>query len=253
MDTVELKDIFKIIRKRIWLIVVCVIVVSLFTTIFSYFFVKPMYQASAKLIVNNSEKPQVAGQTLNYNEMNANILVINTYKEIIKSAAIMDQVVQKYPQLNLTPNQLIAMVKVGSVPETMVMNISVVDYSYERAMNIVNAVAQVFKEAVPSIIKVDNVQILNEAKMLANPPTTTANPIQNIVLSAVVALMLAVGLSLLLEYLDDTVKTDEDINRLIQTPTLASIATISSKDLQSRRNNPLSKNLKEAPYATANQ
>lgn len=53
------------------------------------------------------------------------------------------------------------------------------------------------------------------------------NVTQNVLFAAVAGLALAVGLSLLLEYLDDTIKTAEDVQRVLSQTTLGSIARIS--------------------------
>lgn len=60
-------------------------------------------------------------------------------------------------------------------------------------------------------------------------PTFPVSPniLQNVLLAAAVGLVLAVGVVLLLEYLDDTIKSSEDVERVLQQTTLASVARIS--------------------------
>jgi capsular polysaccharide biosynthesis protein len=228
----DLRDYIKIIRKRIWLIAIIVVVSCLSVGILSYFFIQPTYEASTKLIVNKSDDRQGALNQVDINTVNLNIRLIDTYKEIIKTPRIMDKVVQEHPEFNLTTDQLIKRVEVNSVNNTQVMTLVVQDKSYEKAANIVNAVSKAFQNEIPSIMKVDNVSLLNEAKLSDHPQPVKPNPELNIAISLVVSLMIALGITFLLEYLDDTIKTEEDIQAVLGLPTLTAITRMKEEDMQ---------------------
>lgn len=246
----ELKEYLKVVKKRIWLIVLCVVITTSSTAVISYLFMKPVYEASTKLIVNKSTDAVGTQPALDLNVITMNIKLIDTYKEVIKTLAIMDKVVEKHPYLNMDANELIKKVKVSSVNNTQVMTLSVQDYSYEHAANIVNAVSQVFKEQIPKVMKVDNVTILNEAKLDATPDPVKPNRELNVAISLIVSLMVAFGISLLLEYLDDTIKTEDDVMQVLELPTLTMIAKIRESDLASPAGISGSIDRKGKPHAT---
>lgn len=226
----DLRDYIKVIRKRIWLLLVIVLIVPAVTAVYSYYFIKPVYQASTKLIVNKQNE-KVGTSDLSINDVNLNIRIIDTYKEVIKTPYIMETVAQEYSQFGLTAEQLIQKVKVSSVNNTQVMTLAVQDYSYNKAAQIVNAVSKVFQRDVAKVMKVDNVSILSEANEGANPAPVKPNPKLNIAISFVVALMGAVGLIFLLEYLDDSIKTENDVMEYLGIPTLSMIAKINEEEL----------------------
>ncbi|MCS7459903.1 Wzz/FepE/Etk N-terminal domain-containing protein [Paenibacillus doosanensis] len=226
----DLKDYIKIIKKRIWIIIAIVLVCTVVTGAASYFFIQPVYEASTKLIVNKSNE-RLGLDQVDINSINLNIRLIDTYKEVIKTPRIMDKVVQDYPEFQLTAEELIKKIKVSSVNNTQVMTVVVQDHSYEKAANIVNAVSKVFQREIPSIMKVDNVSLLNEAQVSEKPVPVKPNPKLNIAISFVVSLMAAVGLAFLLDYLDDSIKTEEDVKEFLELPTLAMIARIEADDL----------------------
>lgn len=231
----DLKDYIKIIRKRLWIIISIVCIASLASAIISYFFIDPTYQASTKLIVNKSNDREGVDQ-VDINSINTNLRLIDTYKEIIKTPAIMGKVVASYPEFNLSVDQLIGKVKVSSVNNTQVMTLIVQDESYAKAANIVNAVSHVFQEEIPKIMnmKVENVFLLNEAQALANPSPVKPNKKLNVAISFIVSLMAAVGLVFLLEYLDDTIKSEDDIQQFLGIPALGLIAKIMPEDIEVR-------------------
>ncbi|MGG6310585.1 YveK family protein [Paenibacillus macerans] len=245
----DLKDYAAVLWKRKWLIAACVIVGCLATGLYNYFFTSPNYLANSKIIVNQSkESKDLAGQ-LSINEVNLNIQLVNTYKEIIKTNAVMDRVAQQHPELGLTAEQLIGRIQVGTVNDSQVMTLSVQDHSYDNAINTVNAVAAVFKETIPTIMSVDNVEILSESKIAYD---VSPNPIKLIMVGFIVALLFSIGVSFLLEYLDDTVRSEADITGLLGVPTFAAVAVITRKDLVSRQEKQSKPEVEGAPYATVN-
>lgn len=227
----ELKDYLKMVRKRLWMLLAIVVASCLATGVVSYWFLKPVCQASTKLIVNKPNE-RVGVEQLTINDVNLNIRIIDTYKEIIKTPYIMDLVAREYPEFNLTSEQLIQKVKVSSVNNTQVMTLVVEDYSHEKAVNIVNAVSKVFQREIPKVMKVDNVSLLSEAKIVEQPKPVKPNHKLNIAISFVVSLMIGVGLIFVLEYLDDTLKTESDIEKYLGLPTLSIVTKIKPEDIE---------------------
>lgn len=230
----DLKDYLKVIRKRFWLMAIIVIVSCTATGLVSFFMLTPQYQASTKLIVNKPN--ETAGvNALNINDVNLNIKIIDTYKEVIKTTLIMEMVASENPQFQMTPEQLINKVKVSSVNNTQVMTLAVQDPSYEKAASIVNAVSHIFQREISNIMSVDNVSILSEAKSSPVPAPVSPQPKMNLALSFIVSLMAAVGLAFLLEFLDDTVKSESDVEALLGIPTLTMITKIKPEDLENEK------------------
>jgi capsular polysaccharide biosynthesis protein len=230
MEQMELREYFKIIKKRWWLISVIVLISCITSGIYSYYFIQPIYSASTMLIVNKSTEYS-GNQQLDLNAVNTNIQLIATYKVIIKTNAVMDKVVNQYPEFNLTSDDLVGKVSVSSVNQTQVITLTAVDNSYEKAARIVNAVSKVFKAEIPTIMKVDNVAILNEAKVNDNQAPVSPNKMLNVILSLIVSLMVSLGIVFLLDYLDDTFKTEQEVRQYLELPTFAMISKIKKTDL----------------------
>lgn len=228
----DLRDYFQIVKKRLWMIVSIVIIVCLLAGVYSLYIKKPVYEASTKIIVNQTQQVQTTASQLDLNQINTNIQLINTYKEIIKTPAILDVVAQNYPEFNITAEELLTKVNVSSVNNTQVMTLVVQDNSYERAAEIVNAISLVFKQEIPSLFNVQNVSILNEAKLnpTVAPGPVEPNVVMNLAIAFIVSLMIGLGIAFLLEYLDDTLKTEEDIEKYLGLPTIAMITRLGQEE-----------------------
>ncbi|OXM85200.1 YveK family protein [Paenibacillus rigui] len=247
---INLKEYLMIIKKRLWLIVAWVLLCTTLTAIYSSLNYQPIYTASTKLIVNKtSDKDPMGKEQIDYGAIGVNLALINTYKEIIKTPAIMDKVVQRYPDLNLSAEQLIAITNVSDLHETQVMTIVASHYSYEKAVKAANAVSDVFQTEIPKIMKVDNVTILNRAKMQEHPVPINKKSNQYIILSFVGSLVVAIGAILMLDAMDDTLKKEADIRALFETSMLASIPKIREKELRQEKRNIARRKAGEAPYA----
>jgi capsular polysaccharide biosynthesis protein len=247
----ELRQYGKIIMKRIWFIIGFVLIVSLLTGFGSFYLVKPVYEASNKLIVNKAGDLSGVTSSLGLDEIDTHIRLINTYKEIILTPAIMDKVTAAHPELNFKTEELIRLVKVSSLNNTQVMTLTMKDQSYERAARTVNAVAEVFKSEIPSIMKVDNVTILNEAKLQTEPVSVNPSSVIYTLIGFIISLVVAVSIVILIEHLDDTVKSETDVEQYLELPTLAVVMKASKADMKPGNHSSPTK-MGEAPRVAAN-
>jgi capsular polysaccharide biosynthesis protein len=83
-------------------------------------------------------------------------------------------------------------------------------------------VSGTFKKEIKDIMSVDNVSILAKAEVKENP-----SPLLNIAIAVVVGLMARIGLAVLLEYLDNTIRNEKDIETLLDWTLLGFIQKIS--------------------------
>ncbi|GAA3319052.1 hypothetical protein GCM10020331_024350 [Ectobacillus funiculus] len=85
-ETINLKELFQILRKRLLMILAVT-----FTAVFSkrhckfFYFITPIYQSSTQILVNQKKADNSIVQ---YNEVQTNVQLVNTYSIIIKSPAI---------------------------------------------------------------------------------------------------------------------------------------------------------------------
>ncbi len=229
-ETISLKELFLTLKKRIVLIIAIAIAAVMISGVVSYFILTPIYQSSTQILVNQAKEDQQYSTT----EVQTNLQLINTYNVIIKSPAILDIVKQEL-DLSESTRQLNEKITVQSEQNSQVVNISVQDESPEQAAAIANKTAEVFQKEIANIMKINNVTILAKAEVGENQSPVKPQPLLNIAIALVVGLMAGVGLSFLLEYLDNTVKNEEDIEKVIGLPLLGKIATIDEMEEQTSR------------------
>ncbi|ESU34273.1 capsular polysaccharide biosynthesis protein [Bacillus sp. 17376] len=229
-ETISLKELLQTLKKRLNLIAVITLLAVMVSGIISFFLLTPIYQASTQLLVNQSKNEQ---SMYSVGEVQTNLQLINTYNVIIKSPAILDLVIDEL-NLDMTTAELNGKISVQSEQNSQVVNISIQDADANRAAEIANKIAEVFTREITNIMKVDNVSILAKAVVLDNQSPIKPQPLLNIAIAMVVGLMAAVGLAFLLEYLDNTIKNEQDIEKTLGLPLLGVIAQIDDSHLQNK-------------------
>ncbi|MCC3375546.1 Wzz/FepE/Etk N-terminal domain-containing protein [Cohnella sp. REN36] len=226
----DLKQVLSLMRKRWWLIAVITLLGTSAVGVYSAFFLKPVYQASTKLIVNSAS--DLSGFKLDLNLINSNISLISTYKEIIRTPAIMD-LVSEHPELGVTSDELIRNIGFSSVNGTQVVTLTYPDHDYKKAARIVNEVSVVFQEEIPNIMKVDNVYLLNKADEDKQPAPFKPNKKLHTAAGFVLFLLIGIGTVLLLDFFDDSLKTEADVTAVLGLPTLIVIPKMKGMHEQS--------------------
>lgn len=241
----DLRQILHIIWRRKWVLLITLVIAISFAAYYSYQVLVPEYQASTKIFVNKTRV--VEGETnITLNDLNTNIQLIQTYKELIRSEWITKDIMSKYPQFQLTSDQLLNQIQVSSINQTQVMVITAQDTSYQRAAELANAVTNVFITKVPNLIQMENVTVLSYAD-----PTLSKSPIKpvpeiNIIIASVLAFMIGLGIIFLMEYFDESIKTEEELEQLLGLTTIAVVHRVKRKDYKVSKNK-LSNSSNSAP------
>ena len=222
--TMSLMDMFHILLKRWKLIVLLILTSTMISGIITYFFITPVYQASTQILVNQKNTQN----QFDANLQRSNIELISTYSDIIKSPTILEKVIVKL-KLTQSVEELNRNIKVDSQANSQMFSIYVEDINANRAVEIANTVSETFQEEISGIMSVDNVSILAQAKLGKNPTPITPKPVLNIGIGVVIGLMIGVGLTFLLEYLDNTFKNSQDIEEYLGIPVIGMIEEISQE------------------------
>lgn len=230
-ETISLQEIFTTIKKRLTMIILITVLAVAVAGVTSYFVLTPVYQASAQILVN--QKQSGDKQDYNQGQIQANQDLVNTYSVIVKSPTILDKVIE---QLNLkqTTKQLSEQLTVNSEENSQVFNVAIDNEDPAKATTIVNTIAEVFQKQIPNIMDVDNASILSKADLGPDPAPVKPNPTLNMALALVVGLMIGVGLAFLLEYLDNTVKSEEDVEKQLGLPVLGAVTEMASNNNSKR-------------------
>ena len=180
----------------------------------------PKYEATTSLLVQNQNTP--TGAEIGYSDLLLDQKLVKTYGEVIKSRLVADTVMSNL-QLDMKTETLLEKIQVRNDEESLITTITATDPDPARAVAIANGFARTFAQKVGTIMRVDNVSILDEAKLGPDPVPVSPNPFLNMSVGLVLGVLLGIGVALLLEFLDKTVKSEEEIQELLGLPVLGVI------------------------------
>ncbi|MFZ7339952.1 YveK family protein [Streptococcus suis] len=193
-------------RKKIFILVTAVLGAGL-AFVYSSFLVTPQYDSTTRIYVVSQNVE--AGAGLTNQELQAGTYLVKDYKEIILSQDVLTQVAT---ELNLNEN-LKEKVSVSIPVDTRIVSISVRDADPNEAARIANSLRTFAAQKIVEVTKVGDVTTLEEAVPAEEP--TTPNTKRNIILGLLAGGILATGLVLVMEVLDDRVKRPQDIEEVM--------------------------------------
>ncbi|MGC4385061.1 Wzz/FepE/Etk N-terminal domain-containing protein [Streptococcus suis] len=209
MNTIEI-DIL-LLLKTIWRKKFLIILTALFGAgiafVYSSFLVTPQFDSTTRIYVVSQNVE--AGAGLTSQELQAGTYLVKDYKEIILSQDVLTQVAT---ELNLNEN-LKEKISVSIPVDTRIVSISVRDADPNEAARIANSLRTFAAQKIVEVTKVSDVTTLEEAVPAEEP--TTPNIKRNILLGLLAGGILATGIILAMEVLDDRVKRPQDIEEVM--------------------------------------
>ncbi len=227
-ETISLQELFSILRKSFWRILALTIVAALISFAVSSFLIKPTYQAGTQILVTPNKQEN---QVIDASQVQSSVTLVNTYRVIIKSPAILEQVQKEVANAPTSIKSLNDMVTVESEQNSQVINVSVQSTDAALASNLANSIAEIFSKDVQELMSVDNVKVLSTSSIPTSP--ISPNILLNTALAAVVGFLLGVGLAFLREVFDRRIRTEDQVQQILDLPVLGSIPDIDSKVFKS--------------------
>lgn len=222
-ETIDLREYFAIIKKRFWIIALLAIISAIISGVISFFMLKPVYQAKSTLIVNADKQAET--QIVTGDQITVTQKLAVTYGEIIKSRAVLDDVIKNL-KLETTYESLSGQITVSPVNDTQIISISVQDTNPQRARDIANEIPNVFENEAKRITKANDVQVIDKAILPKNP--IKPNKVMNVLIAFVLGTMIGLFVVFLIEYLDNKMKTPQDIEKHLG---LSVIGVIPNEDM----------------------
>ena len=221
MEELDLKELFNIFwSKKVHIILIVLIFIAL-GVIYTVGFTTPMYTSSTTLLLAGSESGgEETANSITTTDITLNSKLVSTYSVLVRSKDVLSQVISNLG-MDISWENLRNNVKVSSVEDTEVIEISVTTKNVEDSAKIANEIAKVFTEKVAEIYNINNVHVVDEAEVEYTP--SNINHKKDVIIFAFIGLVVAVIYVLIANMLDTTIKTAEDIEKEFKLPVLASI------------------------------
>ena len=214
--------------RKLWLIVLCAVVIGAAAFGYTKYFVTPMYRASVTIYVNNN-RLNVEGSTatLTASDLSVAQRLVATYVITLKSDKVLNKVVQEL-DTQLTAEQIRSMITAEAVDQTEVFKVQITNANPVLATQIANAIAKVAPDEISEIVVGSSTKIIDYATVPKRP--SSPNVMRNTVLGAVIGIVLAAVIAILQELLDVRVREEQDVVRISDAPILGRIPDFALDD-----------------------
>lgn len=212
-----LKDILTLFRRN-WKMIFLVMLITLTGTAFITFIVQtPKYEAVTQILVNKESADEQGYAQLQNTQ--ADLQLINTYKVIIKSPVILNEVINKL-DLDMKASELTKLINVNNQENSKVMTVQVETDDPKESVDIANALSTTFNKEIQKMMKVDNVRVLMEANL-----SDTLDPVKprikiNFAVGILFGIFLSIIIVLITHYTDKRFKDEKELEEELQIPVL---------------------------------
>lgn len=220
-NTISLQEIAYALKKRWKLIALITIAATLVSAILSFFVIKPQYEAKTKLFIGKQETQE--NNAYNNSDVMMYQQLMKTYSELAKTSDLVTKAV-KSANLDYNQNQIKGILNnlnVTPSADTQILDLSFKGKNTEEVLKVTEAITDEFISESKELIPNGNVQVIQKPQLPENP--VSPNKKLNILIAFVLGLMVGVGIVLLLEYLDNTFKSREELEKTLDLPIVGAI------------------------------
>lgn len=220
MEEIDLKEIFLMFWKKKLEIILIIAIFAILGYVYTMAFTSPMYTSSTTLVLAGTNSEQEGESSITTNDLTLNSKLVSTYSQLVKSNKVVRQVISNLG-IDISENELRNNISVSSVSDTELIKITVKTDNPKYSADIANETAKVFTSEVAEIYNINNVHVVDVAEE-SNVPSNIDHK-KDIIMFAAIGVVIAFAYVIIAGMLDTTVKTEEEIERLVNLPVLASI------------------------------
>ena len=189
-EVISLEEIFAAIKRSWKLITAITLLTTIISGVVSVYFLKPVYETNAKLFVGK----EAGSEDYNYNDITMYQKLVSTYTETIKTKDLINRALKSI-DCDLTATSVLAGLSVNEVKE--------------------------FVETSQQMIPNGNVQIIESVEVPEHPVSPNKKMI--LAIGFMMGLMGSLGIVFIKEYLDNTYKNKEQLEKELGIPVVGVI------------------------------
>lgn len=214
---IQIAKVVNLLRKKLWIIIIFIGIGAGIGFAQAHFNqAEPIYESSASIVLRENS------------DYMTTLLVFITEPPVLETAV-------SELNVNISAEQLLQRINVQPVNQSQIVRISAYDSTPERAAEIANTVAFVYKDTVADVLKYNGVDIIAEAKVREGQQPINTNSNRRVFVTAIFGLLAGIGFVILLDSLDTKIRNERDIERSLEVPVLGSVSKVNQRFLIKNR------------------
>lgn len=214
-EPIDLIEILFALKKRAVILLAAAVVGGLLAGVYTKLFVTPMYTSTSMVLVLSKDTTLTSIADLQFGSQLA-----SDYKVLVTSRPVMEEVIDKMG-LQTSWQGLRGSISINNPASTRLLEITVTNSDPQMAKEIVDQVSYTASDYIGEQMEVVPPKIIEEGVV----PTAPVSPDVrgNIIKGILAGFVLAAAVVVVLTILDDTIKSEEDIEKHLGIPMFASV------------------------------
>ena len=225
MEEINLKDLFNYFINKLFIIIICFVLLIVGSGVYSMFLKTPMYNSYTTIVLTRTEDTK-SSDGITQNDITLNQKLVATYREIIKSRRVLGQVIDNL-KLDINYEELAKQVSVTNQQDTELLKISVKSDDKELAASIADEIAKVFSNEIVNIYNIKNVSIIDKA--IVSDKAYNMNLIKESIIAGLAGIVVGCGIVFVMFYFDTTIKNTDVITDKLGLPLLGIVPNVDNK------------------------
>lgn len=218
---IDLLELFYALRHRWWAILLALVIGAGAACVYTKKLIAPHYQSTSMVYVLSKETTLASLADLQIGSQ-----LTKDYSVIIKSRPVLQEVIDKQ-NLDLTTDELGEMITIDNPKDTRILSITVEDIEPMRAKAIVDEVTKSASNYIGDIMEMVPPKVIEDGVVAVKPSSPSVK--KNAAVGGLGLAVLVCGLICLKTVLDDTIKSEEDIEKYLGLSVLAVIPDTEKK------------------------
>lgn len=203
---IDLLKIAEGILRRIWLVILSMILCGGLLFSYAAFYITPQYESSVLMYVNNSSISVGASKlSITASEISAAKSLVETYLVILKTRTTLNDVI-RLGGLDRTYEELRSMITAEPVNETEIFSVTITSPDPFEAEHIANTIARVVPEKIASVVDGSSVRIVDYAVVPSGKVSPSVK--KYTLVGLLMGLMASCGFIAVMEISDDRIRSE---------------------------------------------
>ncbi len=217
----SLGDLFGVVRRYAWVIVAVAFALAAVVVGYDLLMVTPQYQATTKMVIRQEEGAEGSGLGSDVQGLQD---AAPSMVEGVKSRSVAEGVIKRLG-LSMTAADFLSNLEAEAVPSTWYVDISYSDPDQQQAQRNANATGEEFSRRIAELSEVSSTSlsatVWDEATLPKEP--VSPQPLRDGTLALALGTILGVGLVFLMERLDTSWRSPEEVEQISGVPTFGVI------------------------------
>lgn len=218
---IDLLELLYALKQRWWAILLALVIGAGAAGIYTKKLIAPIYKSTSMVYVLSKETTLASLADLQIGSQ-----LTKDYSVIIKSRPVLQEVIEKQ-NLDMTTDDLSKMITIDNPSDTRILSITVADVEPMRAKAIADEVTKSASSYIGDIMEMVPPKVIEDGVIAERPSSPSVT--KNAALGGLGFAVIVCGLICLKTILDDTIKSEEDIEKYLGLSVLAVIPDAEQK------------------------